>query len=262
MTNFQNKVVWITGATSGIGEALAGVYADYGARLILSGRNVSKLQKLRDSLPVEVEILPFDLSDAQSLQGVVKQAVQSFGQIDLLINNGGISQRSLAEDTSLTVDRKVMEVNYFGNIALTKNLLPHFLDRKSGHIVVISSLVGKFSTPYRSGYSASKHALHGFYDGLRAEVSDRGVLVTLICPGFIRTNVSVNALTGQGEKLNKMDERTGSGMDPAVCAKRIAKAVRRKKREAYIGGTEIWSVYLKRFFPGIFARIVRKAKVR
>lgn len=262
MKRFQHKVIWITGATSGIGEALSRVFAASGARLILSGRNVSRLQELREELTSEVEILPFDLSDSQSLRGVVNQAIDSYGEIDILVNNGGISQRSLAEDTPVEVDRKVMEVNYFGNIALTKYLLPHFLERNQGHVVVISSLVGKFSTPYRTGYSASKHALHGFYDGLRAETAGRGLTVSIICPGFIRTNVSVNALTGSGEKLNRMDESTEKGMAPDKCARRIAMAIRRKKREAYIGGKEIWGVYLHRFFPGMFAGIIRKAKVR
>ncbi len=262
MNSFRDKVIWITGATSGIGEALAVTFAGYGARLILSGRNVSKLSELRESLDTRTEIIPFDLSDNQSLSGVVRQAVESYGKIDILINNGGVSQRSLAEDTPISVDRQLMEVNYFGNIALSKFLLPHLLKQGGGHIVVVSSLTGKFSTPYRSGYAASKHALHGFYDGLRAEVSDRNILITIICPGFIRTSVSVNALTGTGEKLNKMDESTGKGMDPLTCARRIARAVRRKKREVYIGGREKWAVYFHRFLPGIFARIIRKAKVR
>ncbi len=262
MTFFRNKVVWITGATSGIGEAVAKKLADNGTRLILSGRNVGKLQKLRETLSTSVEILPFDLSDARSIPGVVDQAVSAFGQIDILVNNGGVSQRSLAEDTDIAVDRKLMEVNYFGNIALTKNLLPHFLERKEGHIVVISSLVGKFSTPYRTGYSASKHALHGFYDGLRAELADRNIFITIICPGFINTGVSMNALTASGELLGKMDERTANGMEPAECARRICKSIRQRKREVYIGKSEVWGVYLKRFFPGLFSRYVRKAKVR
>lgn len=262
MSYFKNKVVWITGATSGIGEALARELAGKHARLILSGRNVGKLQSLRTSLKTDVEILPFDLSDAKSLQGVARQALASFGHVDILINNGGVSQRSLAMETSIDVDRRLMEVNYFGNIALTKNLLPSFLQRGTGHVVVISSLVGKFSTPYRSGYSASKHALHGFYDGLRAEIADKGIYVTIICPGFIQTDVSINALNAVGDKTHVMDEQTSKGMAAALCAKKICQATTRKKREAYIGGKEVWAVYIKRLFPGLFASYVRKATVK
>ena len=262
MRVFRDKVIWITGATSGIGEALAKTFSESHSKLILSGRNVAKLQKLRDELPSQTNILPFDLSDPQSIEGVVRNAIEFYGHVDILINNGGISQRSLAEETALEVDREVMEVNYFGNIALSKNLLPHLLERGEGHIVVISSLTGKFSTPYRTGYAASKHALHGFYDGLRAEIADRNINITLICPGFVHTRVSVNALTGTGEKLNKMDERTSKGLDPLTCARRIARAVKQRKREVYIGGSEVWGVYLHRFFPGIFSNIIRKAKVR
>jgi short-subunit dehydrogenase len=262
MRYFKDKVIWITGATSGIGEALSRELSSQGARLILSGRNVGKLQALREELKTPVDILPFDLSDAKSLPGVARQAISSFGHLDILINNGGISQRSLAMETPVEIDRKLMEVNYFGNIALTKQVLPHFLHRNQGQVVVVSSLVGKFSTPYRSGYSASKHALHGFYDGLRAEVSVKGINITIICPGFIRTDISVNALNAQGAKAGEMDERTAKGMKPSVCARKICVAVARKKREAYIGQGEIMGIYLKRFFPGIFAWYVRKAAVR
>lgn len=155
-----------------------------------------------------------------------------------------------------------MDVNYFGTIALTKALIPHFIKQKSGQVAVVTSLVGKFGTPYRSGYAASKHALHGFFDALRAELYEYGIGINMICPGFVKTNVSINALTEKGEKLDQMDEAQANGMSPEKCARKIARAIRKNKREVYIGGKEVYGVYLKRFFPGIFARVLRKAKVR
>ncbi len=186
------------------------------------------------------------MSEPSTLPIIVEAAIQIFGHIDVLINNAGIAQRSLAKETVLDVDRRIMEVDYFGTIALTKYLLPHFLKRKSGHFVTVSSVMGKFGTPYRSGYAAAKHALHGVFDSLRAEVwkENKGIQVTLICPGWIRTNITINALTGSGERLNQMDPTTARGLTPDACSK------------------EIFAIYLKRFFPGLFSRIIRKAKVR
>lgn len=263
--NVKGKVIWITGASSGIGEALAYALAKKGARLILSSRRREELQRVRTSCTAReeyIQILPLDLGQKNSLRLITEAAIQMFGHIDILINNGGISQRSLAKDTDPEVDRKLMEVNYFGTVELTKFLLPHFIERRRGHYVTVTSLVGKFGTPYRSGYSASKHALHGFFDSLRAEVADYNIKVTIVCPGFIKTNVSVNALTEKGEKLNKMDNAQAQGMTPEIFASKMIRAVESEKHEVYIGGREKFGVYLKRFFPGLFASIVKRAKVR
>lgn len=267
MSSLNNKVIWITGASSGIGEALAYGLAKNGARLILSSRRKEELERVKGNCSASVQpnirVLPLDLSQASTLQLSTEAAVQLFGHVDILINNGGISQRSLAKDTKIEVDREVMEIDYFGTVALTKYLLPHFLKRKSGHFVVTSSVMGIIGTPYRSGYSAAKHALHGFFDSLRAEVWKEKVLVTLVCPGWIRTNVTLNALTGDGSKLNQMDKTTEHGLSSAYCAKKVIEAIEKKKEEVYIGGTkEVFAVYTKRFFPMLFSRIVRKAKVR
>ncbi|ELR73554.1 putative oxidoreductase/dehydrogenase [Fulvivirga imtechensis AK7] len=261
----KGKVIWITGASSGIGEALAYTLSQKGANLILSARRRAELERVMsscDGSEQNIKILPLDIAQRNSLKLTTAAAIQLFGHIDILINNAGISQRSLAKDTPPDVDRKIMEVNYFGTIELTKYLLPHFLERKSGQYVTVTSLVGKFGTPYRSGYSASKHALHGFFDSLRAELHSTGITTTIVCPGFIHTNVSVNALTETGEKLNKMDNAQASGMAPEVFAKKMIAAIEANKREVYIGGKEKYGVYIKRFFPGIFANMVRKAKVR
>jgi short-subunit dehydrogenase len=242
VNHIRNKVIWLTGASSGIGEALAYALAQKGAKLILSARRKDELERVKGNCaPVtqpDVRILPLDLSQSETLKLSTEAAVQIFGHIDILINNGGISQRSFAKDTIIDVDRRIMEVNYFGAVAITKYLLPHFLKRKSGHFVTVSSLTGIFGTPYRSGYAASKHALHGFFDSLRAELYKdvkNAILVTMICPGFIRTPITLSAVTGDGTPLGKMDEAQFKGKPAEWCAEKIVSAIERKKEEVYIG---------------------------
>lgn len=269
MKYYSGKVVWITGASSGIGEALTNELAKHGARLILSARRKEELERVKGNCPIatqtNIKILPLDLSQSDTLKLSVEAAIQMFGHIDMLINNGGISQRSLAKETLLEVDRRVMEVDYFGTIGITKYLLPHLLSRKASHIVTISSVMGKIGTPYRSGYAAAKHALHGFFDSLRAELwkDSQDIYITMICPGWIKTNITLHAVTGDGTALNKMDGSTKTGMPTEVFAPRVLKAIANKKEEVYIGGfKETFAVYLKRFLPGTFSKIIRKAQVR
>ncbi len=257
-------VIWITGGSSGIGEAAAQKFSKEGYALILSSRNLQELERVKASCssPEDIRILPLDLADSGGFDQKVVIALSFFGRVDILLHNGGISQRSLIKDTQLEVDRKLMEVNYFGTVALTKALLPHFMERKQGQFGVITSLVGKFGSPYRSSYAGAKHALHGFFDTLRAEHHEDGISVTLICPGFIRTQVSINAVTGDGSPLGEMDQAQDQGMSPEACAEGIFKALVKKKEEVYIGGKETLAVYLKRFLPGLFSKILRSAKVR
>ncbi len=266
MHYFKNKRVWITGASSGIGEALSIAFAEQGAQLILSARNEVEINRVSAACSTagasSVLVQPFDLEQHERIPLLVESVLKKVGKIDILINNGGISQRSLASETTLEVDKKLMAVNYFGTVALTKALLPNMLMHQLGHIVTITSLTGKFGSPYRSSYAASKHALHGFFDSLRAELSDAHIKVTLICPGFVRTNVSKNALTGDGAKLGTMDEATDKGMDPARLAHKILRTIEAGKEEACFGGKEVLGVYLKRFFPRYFSKILRSAKVR
>ena len=178
------------------------------------------------------------------------------------MNNGGVSQRSLAHETQIAVDKRIMDINYIGTVALTKAILPHFIANKKGHFVVTTSIVGKIGTPLRSSYAASKHALHGFFDSLRAENHKNNIVVSLICPGFIKTNVSKNALTGNGTALGKMDVATGKGMSAERCATLIIKAIEKQKAEVYIAGAkEKMGVYVKRFFPKLFAVLIRKLSV-
>jgi short-subunit dehydrogenase len=266
MAKLGNKVIWITGASSGIGEALVYELAKKKTRLILSARRKEELERVKGNCQrdaqANIRVLPLDLSQSSTLRLSTEAALQIFGSIDIVVHNGGISQRSLVKDTTLDVDKRIMDVNFFGAVAITKFMIPHFLKKRGGYFVVVSSLTGKFGTPYRSGYAASKHALHGFFDAVRAEHYKDNVKVSMICPGFVHTPITYAALTGDGTPLNKMDEAQYKGMPASDCAKKIVSAMESEKEEVYIGGKEVWAVYLKRFVPGIFSRVIRKAAVR
>lgn len=261
---FNNKVVWITGASSGIGEALVYALLQQNARVIISARREAELQRVRSQSanPQQVSVLPLDLETPETFAVAVKQAIAAFGQIDCMIHNGGISQRSLVVDTQPAVQRKVMEVDYFSYIELTRLLLPHFQERQQGHFVVISSVMGKIGTPMRSAYAAAKHALHGFFDCLRAELWKHHIRVTIITPGYIRTNVTRNAVTATGDKLNKEGHDISHGYPPDKTAQQILRAVRKGKYEKYVGrafSKEWLAILLMRFFPSLAMRIFRNA---
>lgn len=261
MNPFKDKVIWITGASSGIGEALALQLAKQEARLILSARREDELKRvgaLTKLPPLDLMILPFDLSDTKNASGLTAQVMNKFGRIDILINNGGYSQRSEAIETPLEIDRQLMEVNYFSYVALTKAVLPYMKRQKSGHIIAISSIAGKFGFYLRSSYSAAKHALHGFYESLRLETETFGIKTMIVCPGKIKTNVSLNAVTATGEAHNKMDESHSEALSAEACADQIIDGILKNKEEIYIGGKEILMVKIKRFFPKMFARLIRK----
>jgi dehydrogenase/reductase SDR family member 7B len=234
-----------------------------GAHLILSARRIQELERVMDKCEAaaSVQIVPLDLADHASIPTIVQEVLREQGKIDVLINNGGISQRALALDTTYEVDRKLMEVNYLGTVTLTKAVLPSMITHQLGHIVTITSLTGKFGTKLRSSYAASKHALHGFFDSLRAELGDTPILITLVCPGFVRTSISENALTGSGTAQGSMDDATDQGMAPEVLARKIIHAIEAEREEVYYGGKEVFAVYLKRFFPKYFSKMMRKAKV-
>lgn len=257
---FKDKIVWITGASSGIGEALATQVANDGGKVVLSARNETKLQELKGRLANSEShlIVPLDLEHSSSFVELVKQVTDHYGQIDYLFNNGGMSQRSEVHETSMDVDRRIMEINYFGNIALAKAILPVFREQKSGHFLIISSIAGKFGFFLRSAYSASKHALHGFYESLMLEEEKNGIKVTIACPGKINTNISVNALSASGDKHGKMDHNQATGMSAEQCAKEILTAVLKNKPEVLVGNKEIKAVTLKRLFPKMFWKIIKK----
>jgi short-subunit dehydrogenase len=261
---FKHKVAWITGASSGIGEALAYALHEEGAKLILSARRQQKLQEVKQNCSgdgTDIHILPLDLSEAEMLSQKAREALDLYGGIDYLFNNGGISQRSLAIDTDMEVIRKVMEVNFFGSVALTKAVLPSMIGRQSGHVVVTSSVMGKFGTRLRSTYASSKHALHGYFDCLRQEVQQHDINITLVCPGYIKTDVTKNALEGDGSKHNKMGQGQQQGMPPDQFAAQLLPKIAKKKNEVYIGGKEITGIYLKRWAPKLLNKILLKSEI-
>ena len=259
-TYFDNKVVWITGASSGIGKEFCIQLDQMGAILILSSRNENALVALKESLShsEKHQIQVLDLEDSSEFKNMTDSIISSHKKIDLLINNGGISQRSNVAETDLSIDRKIMEINFFGNVALSKAVLPHMIKNKSGHIVVISSIAGKFGFFLRSAYSASKHALHGFYESLALEQKDNGINITIVCPGKINTPISTNALNKEGEKNGQMDDNQRHGLPVSKCVTKILKDVAKKKEESFVGGKEIYVVKIKNLFPRIFRKIIRK----
>ncbi|MBI2383654.1 MAG: SDR family oxidoreductase [Gammaproteobacteria bacterium] len=259
MTQLNNKVVWITGASSGIGEAMAIQASQKGAKVILTARRDSELQRVKGLCPNPAAVLPLDLTSLADPGEAVRKAESFFGPIDVLVNNAGASQRSLVLDTAMDTYRRLFELDFFAPVALTKALLPSMIQRGGGHVVVVSSVVGYISSPLRSGYAAAKHALHGFYEALAAETWRQNVKVTLACPGYVRTQVSVNAYTGDGGAYGRMDKGQAQGMDPARCAEKIWCAVE-KDRDEVLVGKEALVVYLKRFLPGVFARVVRRVE--
>lgn len=259
MTNLNGAVFWITGASSGIGEATAMAAAKRGAKLVLSARRKEELERVKNALPHnEVLVLPIDMEKPEEIAPAVEAVLAHFGRIDLLFNNAGISQRSSVVETKMEVFERLMNLNYLSVVALTKAVLPVMIRQNSGHILVTSSISGKLGSPMRAGYCASKHALHGFFDALRSEVYENNIQVLMVCPGYIKTQISVNAVAADGSKHGKMDENQNQGISPEECAEQIIKGIVANKEEIYIGRREVAGVYLKRFFPSLLNKIVRK----
>jgi dehydrogenase/reductase SDR family member 7B len=261
MTTFKDKVIWITGASSGIGEALAMAFAKLGARLVLSARREDELKRVAKAtqLPeLDLLILPFDLSTTSNASGLAAQVMNKFGRVDILINNGGMSQRSEAMETNENIERQLMEVNYFSAVNLSKAVLPYMKRQKSGQLVVISSIAGKFGFYLRSSYSAAKHALHGYFESLRLETEKSGIKILIVCPGKVKTAVSLNAITSSGAAHNAMDASHKEAMSAEECARQIVSAITAKKEEIFVGGKELLLVKIKRFFPFLFAKLIRK----
>jgi len=257
--DFRNRRVWITGASSGIGEALALTFHEAGSKLILSARREDELKRVQTLCCGEpgTRILPMDVTDGKELPGKTQLALGMFEGIDVLVLNAGITQRSITRETDESVYRRLMEVNFFAPEAMARAVLPSMLAQKSGHMVVISSIAGKFGVPLRSGYSASKFALHGFFEALRAEEEHNGIQVTMVCPGYIRTEISLSALRGDGRKHDKMDSELARGMPVEECARQILRGVARKKKEIVVAAPrEKTLVYLKCFFPDLLARMI------
>lgn len=262
---FQNKKVWITGASSGIGEALAKELSNHGAKLILSARRKELLESIKSECkgPQEnINILTVDLEKTELIRLIVEEAWNFYNGIDIVFLNAGMAVRDLVVNTTLALDRKVLDINFFGSVAVAKALLPKFNHRGTGHFVVTSSLSGIYGVPKLAAYSASKHALHGYFESLRAEICQSGIKVTIIIPGFIKTNISVNALKGDGRPFGRMQESLANGMDPNVCALKILKGVAKHKEEILIGGPEKYTVLLKRLFPALSNKIIRSRPLK
>ncbi|MCB0587384.1 MAG: SDR family oxidoreductase [Phaeodactylibacter sp.] len=261
---FKNKVFWITGASSGIGEYLSYTLHSSGARLILSARNEVHLHKVKENCGegADVALLPLDLQELDTLPAKAEEALATFGHIDYLVNNAGIAMRDFALNTSLAVDRKLMAINYLGPIVLTKAVLPHMIRQGEGHIVITSSLSGKFGIPRSAAYSAPKHALHGFFDSLRAEVYHQNIRITIVIPGVIKTDITVNALKGDGSKYKKMDKVQLDGISAKKCAEQMAKAIAQEKEEVFVGGKEGFALLIRQFFPRLFYRLLRNHPVK
>lgn len=259
-----NKIVWITGASSGIGAELAKIYSHRGIKLILSSRNVRALERVKSECyyPENIKILPIDLNDFYAAPDLVKKAYNIFGRIDILINNAGVSQRSLIVDTQFDVLKKLIEINYLGTVALSRALLPFFLKQGFGHYVVVSSVMGKYGSPFRSGYSAAKHALHGFFDVMRMEHQKDNINVTIICPGFVRTPIAMNSLKGDGSVLGVDDLATRKGLKVEDFARKMVRSVDQKKWEVQFGKKELLGVYLKRLSNKLLHNAVIRSNVR
>jgi len=262
---YTNRVVWITGASSGIGEALALRFARDNARIVLSARRKAELERVCErcieagAKADNLLVLPLDVTDLASLPAAAASVIQRFGQIDLLINNAGLSQRSLCKDTDLSVYQKLLDVDVMGQIALTKAVLPHMLERQSGHLAVTASVAGKVGVPLRTGYCAAKHAVMGFFDALRAEVEDDGIQVSTIVPGFIRTDIARNALAADGTRFGQADDNIEGGMDVTDCAEVIVDALAKGKREIPVGkGKEMAALWVKRVWPEVMFKLARK----
>ena len=258
MIEFKGKTVWITGASSGIGRALAIKLGLLEANLVLSSRKEDQLNEVAQICNTEVLVLPLDLEKSSNFSEQVAKVVSKFKSIDLLINNAGISQRSRAYETDIEIDRKIMEVNYFGTVALTKSILPIMQKQKSGHIITISSSSGKFGFFLRSSYSASKFAQVGFFESLRLEEEKNNIFISIVFPFLVKTNISLNAISEKGLPSKKNDPLIDKGISAEKCAQDIIDGIIDRKKEIYSGGKGAWILKIKRFFPELFFKIIRK----
>jgi dehydrogenase/reductase SDR family member 7B len=260
---FNGKVAWITGASSGIGEALTNEFLRRGAFVIASSNDPKGLERVKSAAAEKsdmIKCIPFDLSDTSGIENIVDQQIKEAGRIDFLLNIGGISQRARIEETPMWLDRKIFEINYFGTIALTKAILPHMVRQHSGHILATSSISGRFGFPLRSAYSASKQALHGFFETLYLENKKYNIDVSVIIPGRVKTSISVHALDAQGKEHGKLDDGQAGGLSPEEAAGIIIKGMLRKKHEILVGKGELIMLHIRRYLPWLFFRIADKIK--
>lgn len=254
---------WVTGASSGIGKAVCQQLASPENVLVISARNKEKLQLLSDELSnkgCECHVVPLDLSNEKSIQTAFEIVQDKLPKMDYLINNGGVSQRSLVLETSMETTRRLFEINFFGTIYLTRKVLSWMIGTGGGNISVVSSIAGKFGFPERSAYSAAKHAQVGYFETLGLEYKAKNIHTTLVFPGRVKTEISKNALTGDGQAHMKMDEGQAKGIPAEKCARRLIRAIHKNKHQVYIGGSELLMVFFRKFIPPLFRRIAVQAK--
>ena len=264
-TNYKDLTIWVTGASSGIGEALTIAFAKRGALIILSGRDKEKLALVKSRCKNSKKhiVIPFDITDAEQVKEAYATAKTQVGNIDWLINNAGISQRALIMDTTEDVERQIMEIDYFAQTRLSRLVLPDMLEQGGGKIVMISSVAGLLGTQYRGAYGAAKAAIHMWANSLRAELHEQGIVVATIFPGFIQTNISINALTGDGSAQGTMDAATNKGLTATSFAKQVVKAF--TKGEEYIivaGRKEKLATKVNRLSPPKLYKLIRESQVK
>ncbi len=258
---YNDKVVWVSGASSGIGEALVYEFLRLGARVIATSNDLAELKRVQENCDNErchIELV--DMMKPEAFPSVVKDLYSMYERIDILINVAGVSQRSLFEDLDMAVFRRIFEINFFGTVALTREVLPCMLKQGGGQLAAVTSIVGLLGFPLRSGYSASKHALHGFFESIQAEYLSRNIHVTLLVPGRVKTDISKNALTANGSLWGKIDDGQASGISVEKTARKISAALKRRKKLVLIGGRELSIVYIKKYVPALFWRVVSKIK--
>jgi short-subunit dehydrogenase len=256
---YTGKIVWITGASSGIGEALVDEFAREDAVCIISSHEADELKRVREKHASNPNIHPvvFNLAYPEEVEKTAKEVLKQFGRVDVLMNNGGISHRSLAAETPVELDRKVMEIDYFAGVILAKSVLPGMIERGYGHFGVTSTIAGKFGFPMRSAYSAAKHALFGFYESLLAENHKHGIRVTIFSPGRVRTNISLNSIDKEGKARGVMDPGQAKGISPEKCAKKMVRSMKKGRRDVLIGAGELTMVYIYKYARRLYYRLAR-----
>lgn len=262
MNYFKDKLIWITGASSGIGYEFATQLSNLGAKLILSARSEDKLDQFKRNAPVpeNIYVVPLDMEDFDAIRSTCKKVLKEIGTVDMLFCNAGMSQRSVVSETVFEVDERLIRLNLLSHILQTKCLLPSMKKQGFGHFVVISSVAGKLAAPLRSAYCASKHGLHGFFETVRLEEEDSGIKVTMIVPGYVSTSVASNSLTSDGSQQGKTDDSMKGALSPELLVRKVLRKVKKGKFEAYIGKIEILGIYIKRLFPTLIHYIVKRRK--
>jgi dehydrogenase/reductase SDR family protein 7 len=267
----KGQVVWITGASSGIGKHLAYQCAKHGCRIVLSARNVNQLEEVRKECLAfgrflksdDIMVLPLDIVDTSSHCAATDKVLKAFGQIDILINNAGRSQRAWIADTELAVDREMIELNVIGQVSLTKSVLPHMIERRSGHVVVTSSLAGKMGIPFSGTYCLTKWAINGWFHSLAIEMASKNISVTIACPGPVFSNISDVAFVGKAGQTYGQDQSNDKNrMQTSRCAELMFIAVANKLHEVWISRhPALLMTYCTQYLPTISAIYLRKVGV-